>query len=197
MKKLSTYLFLVLFSFSAPSFADDISEFQIEGMSIGDSLLDYLNENQIDKYKVDTGYKSDKYETVQLLLGYNGENFETYDAMHINFLKNDKKKIIHALHGMKDYDTNNIDECYKKENEISDELDSLFKNIPKEKVSKQKHAQDPSGKSFTTGTWVNFPSGDRASTKCFDWSEEIGFTDHLRVSIVNKKFMDFINHEAY
>ena len=39
--------------------------------------------------------------------------------MHINFLKNDKKKIIHGLHGMKDYDTNNIDECYKKQNEIS------------------------------------------------------------------------------
>ena len=47
MKKLSTYLFLVLFSFSAPSFADDISDFQIEGMSIGDSLLDYLTEEEI------------------------------------------------------------------------------------------------------------------------------------------------------
>ena len=42
MKKLSTYLFLILFSFSAPSFADDISDFQIEGMSIGDSALNYF-----------------------------------------------------------------------------------------------------------------------------------------------------------
>jgi len=32
MKKLSTYLFLILFSFSAPSFGDDISDFQSEGM---------------------------------------------------------------------------------------------------------------------------------------------------------------------
>ena len=47
MKKLSTYLFLILFSFSAPSFADDIRDFQIEGMSVGDSLLDYFSEEKI------------------------------------------------------------------------------------------------------------------------------------------------------
>ena len=45
---------------------------------------------------------------------------------------------------------------------------------------KRKHEQDPSGNSFTTGTWVNFPSGDRASTTCFDWSAEMGFKDHFK-----------------
>jgi len=47
MKKLSTYLFLILFSFQTLSLADDISDFQIEGMSIGDSLLDYFSEEEI------------------------------------------------------------------------------------------------------------------------------------------------------
>ena len=47
MKKLSTYFLLILFSFSAPSFADDISDFQIEGISIGDSLLDYMSKKEI------------------------------------------------------------------------------------------------------------------------------------------------------
>ena len=41
------YLFLILFSFSAPSFADDIIEFEIEGMSLGVSLLDYFSEEEI------------------------------------------------------------------------------------------------------------------------------------------------------
>jgi len=49
MKKLSTYLFLLLFSFHTPSWAYDISDFQIEGMSIGDSLLDYYSEEEIKK----------------------------------------------------------------------------------------------------------------------------------------------------
>ena len=50
MKKLSTYLFLILFSFQTPSWADDISDFQIEGMSVGDSLLDYFEEDEINNF---------------------------------------------------------------------------------------------------------------------------------------------------
>ena len=51
MKKLSTYLFLIIFIFSAPSFADDISDFQVEEMSIGDSALDYFTKAEIKKKK--------------------------------------------------------------------------------------------------------------------------------------------------
>ena len=47
MKKLSTYLLLIFFTFQTPSWADDIRDFQIEGMSIGDSLLDYMTEDEI------------------------------------------------------------------------------------------------------------------------------------------------------
>ena len=52
MKRFYTYLFLILFSFSAPTFADDIRDFQIEGMSIGDSLLDYFSEEKIIKQTI-------------------------------------------------------------------------------------------------------------------------------------------------
>ena len=47
MKRLSLYLFLILFTLQTPSQADDIRDFQIEGMSIGDSLLDYMSEDEI------------------------------------------------------------------------------------------------------------------------------------------------------
>ena len=60
MKKLSTYLFLLLFSLSAPSFADDISDFQIEGISIGKSLLDYMSEEEI-KENVGAVYPDKKF----------------------------------------------------------------------------------------------------------------------------------------
>ena len=47
MKKLLVLLFS-LFLLTSPSvFADDISDFQIEGISIGDSLLDYMTEDEI------------------------------------------------------------------------------------------------------------------------------------------------------
>ena len=46
IKKLLGILFLSLF-FTTPLKADDIRDFQIEGMSIGDSLLDYFSEEKI------------------------------------------------------------------------------------------------------------------------------------------------------
>ena len=52
MKKLSTYLFLIFFSFQTSSWTDDIRDFQIEGMSIGDSLLDYVSEGEITKKNI-------------------------------------------------------------------------------------------------------------------------------------------------
>ena len=50
MKKLF-FFFLIINLISNQSYADDIKDFQIEGMSIGDSLLKYASKNEIEKYK--------------------------------------------------------------------------------------------------------------------------------------------------
>ena len=47
MKRLSLYLFLIFFTLLTPSQANDIRDFQIEGMSLGDSALDYFSEKEI------------------------------------------------------------------------------------------------------------------------------------------------------
>ena len=47
MKKLLILLFSVFLLSSTAVFANDISDFQIEGISIGDSLLDYMTEDEI------------------------------------------------------------------------------------------------------------------------------------------------------
>jgi len=57
MKRLFTYLFIIFFTLQAPSLADDISEFEIEGMSIGDSLLDYMTKKEIKSYKIKYPFK--------------------------------------------------------------------------------------------------------------------------------------------
>ena len=40
---------VLIFSLQSWTKADDISDFEIEGMSIGDSLLDYMSEEEIKK----------------------------------------------------------------------------------------------------------------------------------------------------
>jgi len=86
MKKLSTYLFLVLFSFSAPSFADDIRDFQIEGMSIGDSLLDFMNEDEINMNDLKFYPNDSKYYEIE----YAGKS-DIFESVSMHIKRNDKK----------------------------------------------------------------------------------------------------------
>ena len=84
MKKLSTYLFLILFSFSAPSFADDIRDFQIEGISLGDSLLKHFTKKEIETNLSEVQYPNRKYTIVWLRnLSFNFE-IESYNLIVLN-----------------------------------------------------------------------------------------------------------------
>ena len=108
MKKLSTYLILILFSFQTSSWADDIQDFQIEGMSIGDSLLDYFSEEEIKDNVFKTSYKSKKYTKIEFHRDNNPSKF--YDGFQFFVKKNDKKYIIYTLSAHLRY-KDNIEDC--------------------------------------------------------------------------------------
>ena len=126
MKKLSTYLFLVLFSFSALSFADDINELEIEGISIGESLLDYLSKdeiiNEIEANKSTYNYLNNDFGEVYLY-----GNFEKYDYLSFFVRQNDKKYIIFSIAGLINYDEK-FDACLLKQKEIENEFSKIFNN---------------------------------------------------------------------
>ena len=88
MKKLLVLLFSLFFLSSPSVFADDISDFEIEGISIGDSLLDYMTEDEIlkeiEKNKDRYSYLNEpnKYAEVYLI-----KDFQTYEAIAF-FIKN-------------------------------------------------------------------------------------------------------------
>ncbi len=68
MKRLLAYLFIVLgLGLVVSVKADDIRDFQIEGMSVGDSLLDYYSEKEINKSRKVTKYKDKTYTTATFL----------------------------------------------------------------------------------------------------------------------------------
>ena len=127
MKKLSICLFLIFFNFSAPSYADDIRDFQIEGISIGDSLLDYMSEEEI-KENVVYVYPDKKF-TVS---DYN-KSSEIYDEVGIEYKSKDKTYKIHGVQGMI-YFENNIEGCYEKQDEIEKEISSMFAGTKKKKL---------------------------------------------------------------
>ena len=107
MRRLLLILILML-SFQSLTKADDIRDFEIEGMSIGDSLLDYLEKNKIDNSVHATNYKSNKFKTTTLKL-----TLKMYDIFRVSYKSNDYKYIIFGISGILKF-KNNINDCYKK-----------------------------------------------------------------------------------
>ena len=176
--------------------ADDIGDFQIEGMSVGDSLLDYFSEEEIKRNKVTNYYKVDKFLVANIFL----PSFKTYNAIQVNYKKNDNKYIIHAIGGDIIY-YNNIEDCYEKKDEIVAEISEILKSFKKKDSGRLRQSYDKIGKSYATVISFLSSSNDEIHVACYDWSEEIkkaeNVPDYLRVGIASREFNFFIKNDAY
>jgi len=126
MKKL--FIIIIFFiSFQALSKADDIRDFEIEGMSIWDSLLDFMTENQIkDALKSKFSfYYTDKFVTIS---GWDiKDKFTTYDNVGFVLKLDDESYKIFALEGTFVTQNGNIQDCYKKQNTIANDVKKILK----------------------------------------------------------------------
>ena len=199
MKKLSTYLFLVLFSFQTPSWADDIRDFQIEGMSIGDSLLDYFTEEKIKdklKDKKTYYYKNNKYATI----GFNKiSSHQIYERIAFTIKPKDNKYIIYEIRGEITFH-NNIDDCLDRQKIITNEISQLFKNL-KFKDRTVKHGVDKTGKSIVYAKELEFENKDEIRIGCLDWSAEMtkknNWKDGLWVLLASDELLTWVTEEAF
>jgi len=187
MKKILV-IFILLFSSSVV--ADDISDFEIEGMSIGDSLLDYFTEDEIKKHIYDA-YPNKEDSTFITVEISTLKSFKNYDAIQAMVKENDNKYIAYTMDGMISY-RNNIEECYSKQNEIVEEFSIIFNNVTINDPGVIKDKID-AGKSTYKGIYFNFPSGDYIEVVCYDWSKEIGWIDHLRIGLTSNEVSDWIS----
>ena len=188
---------VLIFSLPTPSQADDIRDFQIEGLSIGDSALDIATREDIEiqKKSPDSYYpNSKKFFTVAF---DKTVNLKTYDGIQFELKSKDDKYIIYSIMGQIFFPSN-IKECYKKQNEIAEELSSLFENATREDKGITNHPWDKSGKSTRRRTLFWFDdTKDYVKLVCFDWSEEINKIDGLGATINSGEFAEFLRKEAY
>ena len=187
MKKLCIYLFIVLFSLQTPSQADDIRDFQIEGMSVGDSLLDYMTKQEIEnEIKLGSFNITDK--KFQRIFKFTG-TFNEYEYIAAVVKPEDSKYIIYSISGMLNIPDPKV--CLKKQKEIVKELSSIFKDA-KILQGERPSAYDETGKSKVIGVRFEFETGS-VSVVCYDLAEHMKKPSGLDVSIENKEFIKWLS----
>ena len=191
MKKLSTFLFLIFFSFQTVSWADDIRDFELEGISIGDSLLDYFSESEIKENSHDY-YKNKTFTPFEI---YKKPFFKDYEFVGGAYKTGDNNYIIHEIKGVIEYPLY-IKSCYKKMDEISKEISEILEYVEGVKVKKERdsilYGLEESNESIFSSDEYTFKSGDFIAVECYDYSEKISMIDALQVSINTKEFGDFL-----
>ena len=186
-------ILILTFSFQTFSKADDIRDFEIEGISIGDSLLDHFVRNKINSGLI-IKYDDDKFYDLQLDM----TNSVDWPVFAFSVKKKDKRFIIHALNGGKFFDK--IDKCEKKKEIIVKDLTENFLNqVEIEKYTfTYKNLAD--GKSISNIVDFNFKDG-KVRVYCTDWSKkteiEFEYSDNLRLEIATNNYLNWLDNEAY
>ena len=185
----------VLF-FSTSMFAEDMSDFQIEGISIGDSLLNYMSEKEIEKEIENNKYMYEYFEVELFGEVYLSSNsFQTYEYLSFFVKLNDEKYIIYSVRGIISYNED-FDECYKKQNSVIKELSSMF-NTSRKFSDFSKHSIDPSGKSTVKSIGFNLNSGGRVLTECTKFEKKLklknNWGDSFAVMLDSKDVIDWMS----
>ena len=127
MKKL---ILIILLSMSQITSADEFSDFEVLGMSIGDSLLDFMPEVDIvygiEKYKSSNRYSHLKEPDKFIEITVPKQEHDLYDGAEV-FIKNTitKDYTIYGIRGYRYY-IEDFDACIKKRNQIAEILTNFF-----------------------------------------------------------------------
>ena len=191
MKKLILILILTL-NFQTLVKADDIRDFEIEGMSIGDSLLDFFSLSSIKENTI-SDYSDNEYSRVNLRL----KNFNDFENVQFHIKTKDKKYIIHALSAGQFYE--DMKKCYSKMKVMDKEIQNISSNVDRQDFGTQKHPAD--SESTYKSIYYFLPSGDGFRIACFDWSDKMtdknNWIDHIKISAFTDDITTWFDEKAY
>ena len=187
MKRLLLILILTM-SLQSWTKADDISDFEIEGMSIGDSVLGFHTEKSL-KQDTQYFYSDKKWGTAGIY------NSDEYDRIQFTYNTNNNSYKIHGLAGVLTFH-NNIDGCKQKMKKIVNEVESIFGNNVNKQTGSSKRSHDKSGKSIMYYNDFEFRDKSAINIYCTDWSKEMtdqnDWRDELKVSLYSVEFSIFL-----
>ena len=180
MKKLLGIVFLALL-LSTSAHTDNIKDYKIENISIGDSALDYFNEKELENGELDWFNYSYKEYATSLVVGK-----DIYDWLKISYKSDDDKFKIEGLVGIivkKNYDEI---ECNEELDSAALNISELFKNTKRSKkklykveYNSRKVFQEANQSGKSTATSISFDFNDRGKIilSCYDMDKETNEID--------------------
>ena len=188
-------ILILTFSFQSWTKADDVRDLEIEGMSLGESLLEFFDERTIKKGIRNHSYADDTFFDVEI---YGHTSFNNYENVSFSLKKNDQKYKIYQIVGFNIY-KNNIEECLNQVDIISKNISGVLKDTDKVK-STDNHEGDPTGNS-TVKQIVYWHKSGSVFIECVNWSEKITkekmWGDNLSVGVAVSEFDTWLNTKAY
>ena len=181
------FLIILLTIFQNLSLADDINNFQIEGMSIGDSALDYFSESQLEDNEQDWHNYSYKEYSTSFIPGKG-----IYGWFLVSYKSDDDNFKIEALVAgleKKNYDNK---ECNNKLNSTALNVSKLFKNTKQENKKTYELLADASrtypftGKSIVTSISFYFSDGGILILSCYNMDKEANKNTNFITSTLNQ-----------
>lgn len=190
VKKILIIFLFFIFSFQSWTQANDIQDFEIEGMSIGDSLFEHFSKKDIENSLNNKTHYKDK-SFFEIFLNTKNSDF---DFLQVALRAEDQSYKIQKIMLLKNF-SNQIENCKKfKKKFINDSLDFLDNS---ERIDDDRKAlADPSGKSYVYISSFYLPSGGIFNFSCTDYDEEIikkrGWFDSFKVSIGSKEMTEYL-----
>ena len=201
MKKL---LLILIFTLSSQTLtkADDIKDFEIEGVNIGDSLLKHYTKEEILNAKTTKFPNSKKFYIIHIKV-----DSENYDQLSYLVKNNDDNYKIEELSGDKFYykpGDDNIEkkhlECLKQKELITKQFEEILL-VAKKKNYVHKYKSVDDGKSISAITDFEFKDSSAIRIYCNKFTKETinknFYFNGLSVSITPFKIFNFLNNEAY
>ena len=203
MKKIF-FLIISILSFQTLSLADNIRYFQIEGMKIGDSALDYFSESQLEDNEQGWHNYSYKEYSTSFVPGKG-----IYNWFLVSYKNDDNNFTIEALAA--GFEKSNYDnkECNNKLDSVALNISELFKNTVQEEKKSYKLKSDAAriypftGTSTVTSLSFNFLDGAKIILACYNMDKEakenesfltsiLKQNDSFRIEVRSSVFVDYL-----
>ena len=187
--------FLIFLKLISLSKADDISEFEIGSFSVGQSLLDYKDKNQLKNFISSEQYPNQKYIIYDADLISDDEN---YNYMTVTTKKDDNQYIITSVAGIINYEE--LDQCLEMKKEIRNSIEQIIKYDDFEETEFASN-RDKTGKSIIYGVQYYlkpYPSTESINVNCYHFSKETSkLPRNLKVSANTHEYSQFLINDAF